>query len=119
MRKYLVMAGAVALAAAWTLPTYAAPPATSTLNSGATVGSKPSSAALSLEQMDRNQPFGDLNIDPTQQPADVYARLNADQRTDLEARCNLIVPNADKFGPSVPTWCHNYLDWRKASYPNE
>jgi len=119
MRKYLALAGAVALAAAWTLPSFADVPGTTKDPNNPTLQSSPSSAALSLEQMDPNNPFGDLNIDQTKQPADVYATLNADQRNNLETRCNLIVPNADKFGPRVPTWCRNYLDWRKAEQPNQ
>jgi hypothetical protein len=119
MRKYLVAAGlACALAATYSLPTFAAD---STAPGGANPANptaNPSTSAIQLDQMDANNPFGEIKIEQGVSPSTVYAGLSVDQRSDLAARCNLIVGNPNKFKADVPTWCKGYLDWQTANHPN-
>jgi len=115
MRKYLVIAGlACSLAASYALPSLAD---SAVGNSTTNPPSNPSTAALTLDQIDANKPFGDMSVDQTKSPADVYAGLSVDQRVNLQARCDLIAKNPQQFG-TVPTWCITYLDWQRNNHPN-
>lgn len=70
-------------------------------------------AAVTIDNIDTTAPFGDLTVDPTQTPDQVFTAIAEDRRPELENRCQVVVDNSAKFEASTATWCQSYLDWKK------
>jgi hypothetical protein len=82
-----------------------------TVNAGA---SGSASSSMKIGDIDVKNPFGSTTVNDQQTPEAVSAALTAEQRTDLQARCNLINTNASMFAADVPAFCQSYLEYAKA-----
>jgi hypothetical protein len=141
MKKFVLTAGAAcAIAALYALPSLAAGASATdsatgavsnaTTATGGTNGASASTNAnaagtnagtsgsasnpMSISDIDVKSPFGSTTVNDQQTPEAVSANLTAAQRTDLQARCNLINTNASMFAADVPAFCQSYLEYAKA-----
>jgi hypothetical protein len=122
MKKQLVISiSALALIGSLAAPVFAASSTTTagaTVNAaGATVGAN-GSAALTLNDVSKDKPFGDNGVDQSKQPTDEdLAKLTDTQRDDLSARCDVIMKNSSNYDENTSFWCQAYSTWYKKMHP--
>ncbi|MEJ0011752.1 MAG: hypothetical protein WDM94_03810 [Bauldia sp.] len=130
MKKQLVLSiSALALVGSLALPAFAA---STTATTGATVNgtvttpaadanasvAANSSTTLTVNDVTKDKPFGDIVIDKTKQPADAdLAALTDAQKLELNSRCDIINTNTANYDADTSFWCKSYADWYKKSHP--
>ena len=124
MKKQLVLSisalaligslAAPAFAAGTTATTGAAVPAA---DANANVAAN-SSTTLTVNDVTKDKPFGDIVIDQSKQPTDTdLAALTDAQKLELSNRCDVINSNMTNYNTDTSFWCKSYTDWYKKGHP--
>jgi hypothetical protein len=66
-------------------------------------------AGFTLENVDPNKPFGDLDIDPKASREIINAGLTSAEEDELKGRCVVIMANELSYETSLGTFCTSYL----------
>jgi hypothetical protein len=66
-------------------------------------------AGFTIENVDPNKPFGDLDIDPKASRETINAGLTSAEEDELKGRCVVIMANELSYETSLATFCTSYL----------
>jgi hypothetical protein len=73
---------------------------------------------MSIDDIDVNNPFGDIVFDRSQEMAQIDQGFSEAQRQEMHQRCDLIASNKGKFADAdVPGWCSSYNSYYSETYP--
>ncbi len=128
--RFIVSISALALAAAVTLPAFAAETTTNaTAGAAATAGVKApgadatvtasteASGSFTVQNVAPETPFGAITFDPKKTPDELATTLTADQQKELGQRCQVVSDNQTVYNQDTSVWCTTYLDWWKKNHP--
>jgi hypothetical protein len=131
--KLTASLSAIALAAALSLPAIAADNSTTVgagVNAGvnatagaagvdaSTTASTSASGSFTVDNVTKDNPFGDITFDQSKTPEEGTMALTDAQRLEVEQRCDVVKNNPNAYNNDTSSWCMTYLDWWKKNHPN-
>ena len=77
-----------------------------------------SSTTLTVNDVTKDKPFGEIVIDQSKQPTDTdLAALTDAQKLELSNRCDVVNSNMTNYNTDTSFWCKSYTDWYKKGHP--